>query len=83
MSREPVLWLVAGGTGLAQAIMQTMIAFNVPISNAQQAAITSLVGVIVALLARTQVTPMSTLPPGVAGKIADANAADKAERKDK
>jgi hypothetical protein len=78
MFGEPVIFLVAGGTGLVQAIMQFLIAFNVPITGAQQAAITTLAGIIFALLTRTQVTPMATLPAGVAGKIADAAAADKA-----
>jgi len=75
---EPVMMIVAGGTTLVQAFIQLLIAFNVPITGAQQAAITTLVGIIFALVTRTQVTPMATLPAGVAGKIADANAASAA-----
>lgn len=84
ISSEPVMFIVAGGTGLVQAVMQFLIAFNVPITGAQQAAITTLAGIIFALLTRAQVTPVATLPPGVAGKIADEKAAQAAEKeKDK
>jgi len=81
---EPVLIIVAGGTTLVQALIQLLIAFDVPITGAQQAAVTGLVGIILGLITRTQVTPMSTLPVGVAGDIADmkaAAAADKAAEK--
>ena len=84
MGKEPVLWLVGGGTTLVQAVMQVLIAFNVPITSAQQAAITTLVGLIFALIARGQVVPTTALPAGVAGQIADAKAAKAAEKdKDK
>ena len=73
---EPVMVIIAGGTTLVQAFMQLLIAFNVPITGAQQAAVTTLVGIILGLVTRTQVTPMATLPPGVAGKIADAKAVE-------
>ncbi len=74
MFGEPVMVIIAGGTTLVQAFMQLLIVFNVPITGPQQAAITTFVGIILGLLARTQVTPMSTLPPGVAGEIANAKA---------
>ena len=78
MFGEPVLIILAGGTALVQAFIQLLVVFDVPITGAQQAAITTLVGIILGLLARLQVTPMSSLPVGVAGKIADAKAADAA-----
>jgi len=77
---EPVMVLVAGGTTLFQAFMQLLISFNVPITGAQQAAITGLVGIILGLLTRAQVTPMSSLPPGVFGEIADNKAAAAADK---
>jgi len=77
---EPVMMLVAGGTTLVQAFMQLLIAFNVPITEAQQASITVLTGIIFGLITRTQVTPMATLPAGVAGEIADAKAANAASK---
>lgn len=73
---EPVLVLVAGGTTLVQAFIQLLVVFNVPISGPQQAAITTFVGIIIGLITRTQVTPMATLPPGVAGQIADRTAVE-------
>lgn len=82
---EPVMWIVAGGTTGVQALMQLLIAFNVPITPSQQTAVTTFVGVIVALIARANVTPISSLPAGVAGQIADnkaAAAADKATASD-
>jgi hypothetical protein len=79
---EPVLALVVGGGTIVQAFLQLLIAFHVPISNIQQAAIMGLVTAILALIARNNVTPVSSLPPGVAGQIADTKAA-KAADKDK
>lgn len=68
---EPVLILVAGGTTLVQAILQFLIAFGTPISEPQQVAIVTLTGLIFALITRSQVTPVATLPPGVAAQIAE------------
>ena len=76
MGKEPIRWLVGGGTALVQAILQLLIVFNVPITPAQNAAITTVAGLLIAEYSRSQVTPMATLPAGVAGKIADAKAAD-------
>jgi hypothetical protein len=78
--KEPVMVLVGGGTTLVQAFIQLLIAFGVPINGAQQAAITTLVTIILGLLARTQVTPMSSLPAGVAGDIAEEKAVRAADR---
>ena len=77
---EPVIVLVAGGTTIVQLFLQLLIAFDVPINGTQQAAITALVSGILALVARAQVTPMSSLPPGVAGQIADNKAAAAADK---
>ncbi len=74
-NREPVLWTVAGGTTLLQAAMQVLIAFGIAITPGQQAALTAFAGTALALWARSQVTPVASLPPGVAGEIADAKAA--------
>lgn len=71
--------IIAGGTTFVQATMQLLIAFDVPITNAQQAAVTTFVGIILGFLTRANVTPMASLPVGVAGRIADAKAAKKAE----
>lgn len=74
MGKEPILILVGGGTALVQAFLQLLIAFNVPITSAQSAALTTFAGLLVAAYARTHVTPVASLPPGVAAKIADNNA---------
>jgi hypothetical protein len=77
---EPVLVVVAGIGGVVQAFMVLLLAFNVPLNGIQQAAITGFVGAILALIVRPLVTPVSSLPPGVAGEIADRKAAAAAER---
>lgn len=78
--KEPVLVIVAGLGTVIQLLMVVLIAFDVPITGQQQAAITALVGAILALIVRPLVTPMSSLPPGVAGDIADRKAANAAEK---
>lgn len=70
---------VAGGTVLVQAVLQLLIAFHVPVTEQQTAAITTLTTIIFGLLARQHVTPMSSLPPGVAGEIAEKRAEKAAE----
>ena len=80
LGSEPAMILVAGGTALVQAFMQVLIVFNVPINSQQQAAVTGLVGIILGLLTRIQVTPVATLPAGVAGQIADEKAMRAAEK---
>ena len=77
--KEPVLVVVAGGTGLVQAVIQVLIAFNVPLTTAQVSALTALATVLLAAIARTMVVPTSQLPPGVAGAMADAKAAKAAD----
>jgi hypothetical protein len=77
---EPVLALVVGGGTIVQAFIQLLIAFDVPISNIQQAAIMGLVTAILALIARNSVTPVSSLPAGVAGQIANNKAAAAADK---
>jgi hypothetical protein len=71
---EPVLVILGGGTALVQAVLHLLIVFNIPISPAQDAAITSVAGIILAACVRAQVTPNSVLPPGVPQQIADAKA---------
>jgi len=76
MNSEPVLVIVGGGTALVQIGLQLLTKFGgIEIPPETSAAIASLVGLILASWARNRVTPMSTLPAGVAGKIADAKAA--------
>jgi Asp/Glu/hydantoin racemase len=77
---EPAMVIISGGTVLVQAVMQLLLAFDVPITQAQQAAVTTFVGVILGFLTRANVTPTAALPPGVAGDIADAKAARQADR---
>ena|ERR1019366_1476847 len=74
MFGEPLMIITAGGMGLFQAFLEVLIAFHVPMTGQQQMALTTLVGIILGLMARTQTTPMATLPVGVAAQIA-ANAA--------
>jgi hypothetical protein len=79
-NREPVLWTVAGGTSVLQAAFWVLIEFGVEITPGQQAALTAFASAALAFWARSQVTPMASLPPGVAGEIADAKSARAAER---
>lgn len=72
---EPVMVIVAGGTTLVQAVFGVLIAFGYHVTVEQQVAVTTLCGIIFGLITRAQVTPTATLPPGVAGQIADAKAA--------
>jgi hypothetical protein len=78
--KEPAVVIVGGGTAIVQAFMQVLIAAGVPISGELQAAITALVGLILGYMTRANVTPMATLPPGVAGQIADDKAVKAAQR---
>lgn len=78
--KEPAMVIVGGGTAITQAFLYVLTTFDVPINPAQQAAITGLVGLILGFLTRANVTPMSTLPPGAAGQIANEKAARAAER---
>ncbi len=77
---EPAMVIISGGTVLVQAVMQLLLAFDVPITQAQQAAVTAFVGVILGLITRMNVTPTATLPAGVAGQIADEKAARQADK---
>lgn len=79
MRTEPVIVIVAGVGTVVNLFMMVLIAFDVPINGIQQAAINALVGGILALIVRPLVTPMSSLPPGVAGAIADSKAARAAD----
>jgi hypothetical protein len=60
--------IVSGGTVLVQAILQTLIAFGINITPAQNAALMTLSGVLLPLLARQYAIPASK----VDAKIADA-----------
>jgi len=76
MNSEPVLVIVGGGTAVAQIVLQLLAKYGgLDIPPEMNAAISSLVGLLLASWARNRVTPMNTLPAGVAGKIADAKAA--------
>ncbi len=77
--KEPAVVIVGGGTAITQALLQVLIAAGVDISGELQAAITALVGLILGFATRANVTPMASLPPGVAGEIADAKAARAAD----
>jgi len=76
---EPAMIIIAGGTTLVQAVMQLLLAFDVPITQEQQAAVTAFVGVILGFLTRANVVPSASLPAGVAGQIADERAARAAD----
>jgi len=78
--KEPAVMIGGGGMALVQALMALLLAFDVPITASQQVAITTFMGVILGFLTRANVTPMSTLPAGVAGEIADAKAVKAAQR---
>lgn len=61
MSNSEPVWTTAGVTAAAAAIVGLLVAFGLPLTGDQQAAILGVVGVvaplIVALVARNQVTP--------------------------
>jgi len=71
--------IISGGTVLVQAFMQLLLAFGVEITQAQQAAVTAFVGIILGFLTRANVVPSASLPAGVAGQMADAKAARQAD----
>lgn len=73
--KEPLWTIIGGGTALVQAVLQLLIAFDIPLTSAQSGAITAVATILLTWYARRQVTPMSTLPAGVAAQIADAKAA--------
>ena len=76
MNSEPVLVIVGGGTALVQIGLQLLAKYSgIEITPTMTAALTSLAALLLASWARNRVTPMNTLPAGVAGKIADAKAA--------
>ncbi len=78
LSIEPVFVIVTGGTAITQIVLRILAKYTgVDISPGETAAITSLVGLSLSLWARNLVTPMASLPPGVAGEIADAKIAAK------
>jgi len=65
---------------LFRALLLALMAFGFTITNEQMAAVMLVVELALALFTRAKVTPMSSLPPGVAGEIADAKAVRAAER---
>jgi len=65
---------------LFRACLLAGMAFGLTITNEQLAAVMLVVELALALFTRAKVTPMSSLPPGVAGQIADNKAAAAAER---
>jgi hypothetical protein len=65
---------------LFRALLLALMAFGFTITNEQMAAVMLVAELALALFTRASVTPMSTLPPGVAGEIADNKAAAAAER---
>ena len=80
MNKEPVLSIIGLGTLIAQSVMQILIGRGVEIGPVEQAAWTTLVTATLAFWARSQVTPVASLPPGVAGVMADRKAAALAEK---
>jgi len=80
LASEPVIVIIGGIGTVVQLGMLLLIAFDVAITPTQQAAVSAFVGAILALIVRPLVTPMSSLPPGVAGEIADNKAARAAEK---
>ena len=80
LKSEPAMALMGGGTIIVQAFIQLLIAFNVPITSMQQAAVTGFVGIILGFLTRANVVPSAALPAGVAGQMADERAARAADK---
>lgn len=64
---------------LFRACLLALMAFGFTITNEQMAAVMLVAELALALFTRASVTPMSTLPAGVAGEIADAKAAKAAD----
>lgn len=56
---EPILVLVAGGGAILQALLATLVAFGVPITQPEQTAVTALVTVVLGVIARAYVTPVT------------------------
>lgn len=54
---EPVMFIVGGGTVLVQAVLQCLAAFGHGLTPDQNAAIMTLAGILLPLLARNYVTP--------------------------
>ncbi len=65
---------------LLRALLLALMAFGFTITNEQMAAVMLVVELALALFTRAKVTPMSSLPAGVAGVIADRKAAVAAEK---
>mgnify|MGYP001619088772 FL=1 len=65
---------------LFRACLLALMAFGFTITNEQMAAVMLVVELALALFTRATVTPMASLPPGVAGEIADRKAANAAEK---
>lgn len=65
---------------LFRACLLALMAFGFTITNEQMAAVMLVVELALAQFTRANVTPVVSLPPGVAGTIADAKAAKAAER---
>jgi hypothetical protein len=65
---------------LFRACLLALMAFGFTITNEQMAAVMLVVELALALFTRAKVTPMSSLPPGVAGEIADRKAVIAAEK---
>jgi hypothetical protein len=69
MLKEPVLVIVGGGVTLVQAVMHLLKVFNVwNVTPEQEAAVTSVAGIVLAALARSQVTPNAQIPANVTVK---------------
>lgn len=71
-SREPVAI-----AALVRAVILCAVAFGLKWTPDQIASVMLVVELGLALLTRSSVTPVATLPPGVAGQIADAKNAAK------
>ena len=79
-TKEPVLFITIGGMALVQALLGVYTAFVGPLSPEKTAAVTGLATIVLAILARMQVTPVATLPPGVAGQIAAAKTTQEVDK---
>jgi hypothetical protein len=78
--REKLLKEPVAVGALIRAVMLAFMAFGVTITPEQMGAVMLVAELGLALFTRATVTPMSSLPPGVAGEIADNKAAAAASR---
>ncbi len=78
--REKLLKEPVAIGALVRAILLALMAFGFDITPEQMGAVMLVAELGLALFTRATVTPMSSLPPGVAGEIADNKHAAQASR---